>query len=172
MDAVYSGQAATLAFLEGADVRVFRADVEASITIAREGLSYLFLGCSDVTYARGVDERVAKQKFVEAWKSDRALRLLLIALDAEEEDEDLRREAADNLEQLAELQATRTFIENELFSRALPTPNFCFQTIGRAQERSCPQFWIDNLKFEIAARRGTVYQKLSLRSKAKSPSKS
>src|SRR5262249_42284791 len=118
MDAVFSGQAGTLAILQGADVRVHRqSGVEFSI--AREGLSYLFGGCNDVVLLLGTTEEKAREQYKNAWEADRSLRLTLIAIDPEE-DLDLRREASDYLEEFLEDVSARTFVENELYARALP----------------------------------------------------
>jgi tetratricopeptide (TPR) repeat protein len=120
MDAVYSGQAATLALLEGAEAKIFRAGNDTPETMVREHVSYLFQGCSDVTYVRGADAGDARIRFGRAWRADRALRLLLIALDAREDEESLRAEAAEGLEELAEEESAKIFIENELYARPLP----------------------------------------------------
>jgi hypothetical protein len=120
VDAVYSGQAGTLALLEGAEVRVCRAyDLESEFVIRREGAAYLFQGCTDIEVLRGVPPEQARSKFIAAWAADRALRLMLITLDPEQ-DTDLREEAADSLELLFEKPESRTLIENEFYSRAIP----------------------------------------------------
>ena len=120
MDVVFSGQAGTLAFLQGAEAHVTRlTDQNSELTIAREGTTYLFQGCNDVVVARGVSEKNARSQLETAWENDRALRLLLIALDVEEES-DLRREAADCLEELLASPNALGFVENQLYSRIFP----------------------------------------------------
>jgi hypothetical protein len=120
MDAVYSGQAGTLAFLEGAEVRVHRAsNFDSEITIGREGAAYLFQGCNDIVVLRGAQPDLARTRFMLAWEADRALRLILLSLEPEGEGE-LRVEAADCLESLLSKKETIASIENELYSRALP----------------------------------------------------
>jgi tetratricopeptide (TPR) repeat protein len=120
MDAVFSGQAGTLAFLQGAEAKVVRVDsVTTATNIAREGVGYLFQGCNDVVVAREVSEKDAKRRLETAWQNDRALRLLLISLDIEEESE-LRLEAADCLEELLATADAVAFIENQLYSNILP----------------------------------------------------
>jgi tetratricopeptide (TPR) repeat protein len=120
MDVVFSGQAGTLAFLEGADVRFVRAgDLEVDFLVGREGASYLFEGTNDVVVGRETNRDHAFKQFEQAWESDRALRLVLIALDVEEENE-LRLEAADCLEEIFERGNAATFVENQLYSRPLP----------------------------------------------------
>lgn len=120
MDALYSGQAGVMALVEGAEVRVRRADnFEAEFTIGREGVGYLFQGCTDVIFVKGAREEALREPFEASWEADRALRLFLISLDPEE-DRDLRVEAADCLEELLVKKSTKTFIENELYCRMLP----------------------------------------------------
>jgi tetratricopeptide (TPR) repeat protein len=118
MDAVFSGQAGTLAFLQGADVRVHRQS-GLEFSISREGLSYLFEGCNDVVLLLGTTEEIAREQYENAWEADRSLRLTLIAIDPEE-DPDLRKEAADYLEPILESVSARTFVENELYAHLLP----------------------------------------------------
>jgi hypothetical protein len=120
LDAIYSGQAGIMALLEGAEARVRRAeDFDSEYMIGREGVSYLFQGCTDIVIVKGAREDALRADFLDAWEADRALRLLLISLDAEE-DRNLRAEAADCLENLLAKTTTRIFIENELYSRMLP----------------------------------------------------
>lgn len=120
MDALYSGQAGVIALLEGAEARVQRVgNADAEFTISREGVTYLFGRCTDVVRVQGADERSVKRSFEEAWNADRALRMLLIALDPEEEIE-LRNDAADCLEELLVRDSARVFVENEFYARTLP----------------------------------------------------
>lgn len=120
MDAVYSGQAGTLAFLEGAEVRVLRANhLDSEFAISREGAAYLFQGCNDIVVLRGTRPDLARAQFMLAWEADRALRLILICLEPEAEGE-LRVEAADCLESLLSKKETVASVENELYSRPLP----------------------------------------------------
>ena len=120
MDAVYSGQAGTLALLEGAEVRVVRAgNLEYDFVIGREGAAYLFQGCNDLEVLRGVQPELARARFVAAWEADRALRLILIAIDSGEES-GLREEAADWLESLLRKEEAIVFVENRLCSNPLP----------------------------------------------------
>jgi hypothetical protein len=138
MDAVFSGQAGTLAYLEGAEVRVRRmGDDGPELTIAREGASYLFQGCNDLVVALRLDAESIETKFMLAWEEDRALRLLLIALDVEE-DTELRFDAGDCLEEMLNNGSPSTFIENQLYSRTLP-------------EESDPLFVIDEPKWPRAS---------------------
>ncbi|WP_346295144.1 tetratricopeptide repeat protein [Rhodopseudomonas sp. P1] len=118
MDAIYSGQSATLAFLEGAEVRVHRSNID-EFTIAREGLCYLYRGSNDAVFLRGVTEAEAQRQFELSWRKDRALRLTLIAIDPEEA-EDLQRDALDCLEELITNDQVVQFIENQLYSRPFP----------------------------------------------------
>jgi tetratricopeptide (TPR) repeat protein len=120
VDAVFSGQAGTLAFIEGSEVRVHRVNnFDSEITIGREGAAYLFQGCNDIVVLRGVQREVARAQFYAAWESDRALRLILLTLDPEEGSE-LRMEAADCLETILPKNESKLFVENELYSRPLP----------------------------------------------------
>ena len=120
MDVVISGQAGTLAYLEGANVRFVRAAaLESEFEIGREGASYLFQGVNDAIFTRGVDREFALAKLERAWESDRALRLLLIALEIEEELE-LRVEASDCLEDILKHAEVLTFVANQMYSQALP----------------------------------------------------
>jgi hypothetical protein len=125
VDAVYSGQAGVMALLEGAEARIHRVDdFDSELKTARENVSYLFLGCTDVVLVRGAQENTLRPRFEEAWRSDRALRLFIISLDPEE-DRGLREEAADCLEDLLRSSSIRVFIENEFYSRGLPEDTDC-----------------------------------------------
>src|SRR5215471_16378911 len=109
-----------MALLEGSEARVRRAgDFDAEFKIGREGVAYLFKGCTDVVLVKGAREEEVRAPFESAWEADRALRLFLISIDPEENSA-LRTEAAECLEVLLEKKATRTFIENELYSQVLP----------------------------------------------------
>jgi hypothetical protein len=119
VDAVFSGQAATLALLEGAEAHVHRVS-NFDTTISREGVSYLFEGCNDVVFLRGAQAESAQKQFEASWEADRSLRLMLISIDPEE-DVELRCDAADCLEELLQDVRSQTFIENEFYSRSLPT---------------------------------------------------
>jgi tetratricopeptide (TPR) repeat protein len=120
MEAIFSGQAGTLAFLHGAEAQVIRVtDVDIEFTIPREGAAYLFQGCNDIVVETEISEKDARARFEAAWENDRALRLLLIALDVEEENE-LRCEAAECLEEILPDAGVRIFIENRLYSQILP----------------------------------------------------
>jgi tetratricopeptide (TPR) repeat protein len=120
MDAVYSGQAGTLAFLEGSEARVHRGvNFDIEIAIGREGAAYLFQGCNDVVVLRGTRADLARAQYLGAWEADRALRLMLLILDLEV-DTDLRLEAADCVETLLQKNEAVLFIENQLYSRAMP----------------------------------------------------
>src|SRR5438034_8761074 len=99
MVAIYSGQAGVLAFVQGAEADVIRTSDEVNFNIRREEVSYLFQGCNDVAVANEVSKQQAHNSFRIAWQNDRALRLLLISIDIEEESE-LRLEAADCAEEL------------------------------------------------------------------------
>lgn len=120
MDAVYSGQAGTLALIEGANVELaFAALPERSKRIAREGVRYVFLGCNDIVTVRGANRAEVFSHFMKAWRCDRSLRLFLLLLDSEE-DVALREEAADCLEEFFTQSDTIAHVENQLYSRPLP----------------------------------------------------
>src|SRR5262249_939027 len=96
------------------------SNFDSKITIGREGAAYLFQGCNDIVVLRGVQrEEAVRAKFYIAWESDRALRLLLLSLDPEE-DSELRIEAADCLETLLQKHEAKLFVENQLYSRPMP----------------------------------------------------
>jgi hypothetical protein len=155
MDAVYSGQAGVMALLEGAEARVRRADdFDSEFVIGREGVAYLFRGCTDVVLVKGAQEDALRVPFEDAWEADRALRLFLISLDPEE-DRDLRTEAADCLENLLEKRTTRTFIEDEFYSRKLPADTDCeyLSTSHRwklSYRRILVTDWVRRQRFELA----------------------
>jgi tetratricopeptide (TPR) repeat protein len=120
VDAVFSGQAGTLAFIEGSELRVHHVSgIDSEITIAREDASYLFQGCNDTVLLRGVQQEFALAQLTTAWEADRALRLMLLSVDPEEGLE-LRIEAADCLESLLSKEESKLFIENQLYSHRLP----------------------------------------------------
>jgi tetratricopeptide (TPR) repeat protein len=120
MDVIYSGQSATMALIQGADVQVVRAGrPDLVLTIAREGVSYLFQTSRDLVVSRDARPEEVSEQFATACNADRALRLLLIALDPEEET-DLREEAADCANELIENRNVTTFLENEFYSKPMP----------------------------------------------------
>lgn len=133
MDAVYSGQAGVLALIEGANVRIRRADdFDCEMAVAREEFGYLFDGCTDVVAVKAAREDSLKRPFLEAWEADRGLRLFLISLDPEEDDE-VRSDAATLLEGLLSKTSTRIFIENELYSQVLPA-EADHEFLGRSEQ--------------------------------------
>jgi tetratricopeptide (TPR) repeat protein len=95
------------------------SDLESEIKIAREDTTYLFDGCNDVVVLRGVQRGVAFERFSAAWKADRALRLTLLSLDREQ-DNDIRIEGADCLELLLSNMESKLFVENQVYSQPLP----------------------------------------------------
>ena len=120
MDAVFSGQAGTLALIEGQNVRVRRAtDPDFEVIIPREDAGYLFDACNDVVVLLGATQKFAEAQFLMAWEADRALRMALLSLDPDFHPE-LRFEAADWLELLLQKPVARLLIENEFYSRPLP----------------------------------------------------
>ncbi|WP_316187708.1 MULTISPECIES: tetratricopeptide repeat protein [unclassified Bradyrhizobium] len=120
MDAVLSGQAAALIFLQGAEARVVRLGDRSEILVRREDAGYVLQGCNDAVFRTRVTESEARSQLEDAWEDDRALRLSLIALDLEEES-DLRNEAADCLEELIGISHAKRFVENRLYSQVLPS---------------------------------------------------
>ena len=101
-------------------MRVVRASVpDKEIEIAREGLSYLFEGCNDLTIYKSAKSEKAKSEFKISWESDRALRLVLILLDPEEP-ADVRVEAAICAEGLFSTERVILAVANQLYSRPLP----------------------------------------------------
>ncbi|MEA2819300.1 MAG: hypothetical protein QOJ86_1304 [Bradyrhizobium sp.] len=136
MDAVFSGQAGTLAFLQGADAQVVRTtDAGPDFIILREDVGYLFQGCNDIVVTKGVSDEEARQGLETAWENDRALRLLLIALDMEAEKE-LRLEAAYCLEEILPSADALAFVEDQLYSQPLP-------------EQADPRFLADKSRWPI-----------------------
>src|SRR5271168_2735130 len=82
------------------------------IILPRETAEYLFHSCNDIVFLRGVKQELAENKFLVAWEADRALRLLLISLDVEE-DAEIRFEAATWLETVLQKEEIQTFIQNQ-----------------------------------------------------------
>ena len=62
-------------------------DAGPDFTILREDVGYLFQGCNDIVVTKDVSDEEACLGLETAWENDRALRLLLIALDMEAEKE-------------------------------------------------------------------------------------
>jgi tetratricopeptide (TPR) repeat protein len=120
VDAVFSGQAGAIAFIEGRDVRVHRlSDLQPEVVIPREEAAYLFQSCNDIVVMRGTNKEFARTRFLAAWEADRALRMILLSLDLEQ-DPELRIEAADWLETLLSRSEATLHIENQMYSRPLP----------------------------------------------------
>lgn len=89
MDAYVSGQAASAVTIDGPVYFLLRYDdgVE-SIRVTRNDLARVFRGCTDVIHLKNVGPASVEASLKKSWKRDRVLRLVLIALDADDDEDD------------------------------------------------------------------------------------
>lgn len=120
MDAIYSGRAAAIAFVEGNDCHVahFGREPEA-LALQFGALKYIFGDVDDAVHIRRTTKEKAREAFEGAVRDDSCVRLALILLD-DEESEDLRRDVAVELATIAATDDARRAIRNVLFSSVLP----------------------------------------------------
>src|SRR5437879_2911409 len=98
MRAFISGQAAVAVLFEGDRVRSFELDAR-PVERERSAVPALFRDSSDVRSVECDSERQLLIELEKAWQNDRSLHLTLLLLDAEE-DRDVRKDAAECLEDL------------------------------------------------------------------------
>ncbi|GGF74927.1 hypothetical protein GCM10011332_31210 [Terasakiella brassicae] len=116
MYALISGQAAKAAFAYGDNYKVISADTsdhcyETSLANA----NYVFSGASDINQIEVSSEEEGLCYLKNAVEADRALILILMLLDPEE-DTEIKKETAEILNDFLEDEHTRTFVSNQLFS--------------------------------------------------------
>jgi hypothetical protein len=120
MDALVSGVAARVVFLAGSEVTYIDAERPTEKhTSSRAALPYLLADAYDVEMLKGATEEQAFGTLLKKWNTDRALRMLQIALDSEENTA-IREEAASYFSSLLLQRGVRTGVENAAFSLELP----------------------------------------------------
>lgn len=120
MDVLLSGQAATAVTIEGADIHIMNMDAPSAVRKSNlAALSYVFRGCTDVVHLKGTNIKKASAFLEQSWKADRALRLLLIALDDDEYAE-VREEAVEEAENLLSEPAAQHLAKKQFLGRTLP----------------------------------------------------
>ena len=119
MKAFVSAQAGVAVLIDRGAMQSITLDDDTLVQRQESDLPVLFNGVSDL---RQVDCRSTNELSMElesAWAKDRALHLVIIVLDQEEE-RDLRNDAAECLEELITKPGVRDFIANRLYSVPLP----------------------------------------------------
>ena len=103
MDALVSGVAARIVFISGSEVTYVDAELpEKRHSSSRAALPYLLADAYDVEKVSGTTEAHAFDLLLRKWSTDRALRMLQIALDPEDE-ADIRDQALRHLKSLFKL---------------------------------------------------------------------
>lgn len=120
MDALISGVAARVVFLSGSEVSYFDAERPTERHFSnRAALPYLLADAHDVEMLSGATEEKAFGILLRKWNTDRALRMLQVALDPGEYAA-TREEAASYLSSLLRQRDVRGGVENVAFSLEFP----------------------------------------------------
>lgn len=119
MKALISGQAGIAVLADGGHFLSFTLDEITPSEWQNQDLSWLFGACSDV---RSIDCDSREQLLAElelAWQQDRSLHLTLLLLNSQEES-DIRRDAAECLDEFLSKSLVEDFVANRLYSKPLP----------------------------------------------------
>src|SRR5260370_5151515 len=120
MDALVSGQAGLAILVQGTEASLVSMDaLDAESICTPNSIPYLLDGASDVVELKAVSKETALLRLQLAWKFDRALHLVLILLDREEERE-TRMMAAECIPGLIADPQVRERLENLLYSCRIP----------------------------------------------------
>jgi tetratricopeptide (TPR) repeat protein len=120
MDALVSGQAGVAILVQGNEALFVSMDeLDAERKCSLDSIPYLLNCANDVIELRAVSKEVALSQLRQAWKFDRALHLILILLDVDEEEE-TRALAAESIPDLITDQRVRERLENHLYSATIP----------------------------------------------------
>ena len=120
MDAIISGRAGVAFLIEGEVFSSFDVEDPATLLPRRAAdLRLLFGEAPDIEFFEDVDHDVAAQHLERAFNCASALDLALILFDSELTD-DLRDDAAEELERLLSERPVADYLENVLYGRPLP----------------------------------------------------
>ena len=120
MDALISGQAGVAMLCDGQSAWSVTVDSPEVLTPCAESeVLHLFAGAKDVVSCTGVSREEAVGRMREAWRRDRALRMTLILLDSEE-DEETRVMAAECAERHFADGPIEEFVADRLYAAPLP----------------------------------------------------
>ena len=120
MNVIISGQAGVALLLDGATFLSFDVDDPDTLLPRRQSDLHLLFGeATDLQFIEKVDHKLAADELERAFNRASALDLALILFDAELSDE-VRGEAAEELERLISDQQVITYLENILYGRPLP----------------------------------------------------
>ena len=139
MDAIISGRAGVAFLIEGEVFKSF--DVEDPATLlprARADLRLLFGEAPDLEFLEGVDHAAAARHLERAFNCASALDLALILLDPELTD-DLRGDAAEELERLLSERPVADYLENVLYARPLPAAADLSGALARSADGRLPK---------------------------------
>ena len=121
MDALISGVAARVVYLSSSEVYYIEAERPTEKYISsRAALPYLLADAHDVEMLSDTTEQQAFGILLRKWNTDRALRMLQVALDTEGEYPATREDAASYLSSLIRQQDVRRGVENAAFSLEFP----------------------------------------------------
>lgn len=120
MEALVSGVAARVVFIDGEAVSYIEADhPETRIPATRDAIPYLLLDAHDVQRLKATNEDEAFRCLLRKFNEDRGLRMLQVVLDPRE-DFELRREAAISLNEILDNSDVKETISNWAFSTPFP----------------------------------------------------
>jgi tetratricopeptide (TPR) repeat protein len=120
VNAIISGQAGLAILLDGGSV--YSVDIDSPAEQVRRELAdirHLIGGVRDAYWLRGTTQANAIAELKAAWQRDRSLQLLLLLLD-EDEEIDLRKEAAECLDDLLSGERGREQLGSIMYSAPLP----------------------------------------------------
>lgn len=120
MNVLISGQAGTAAIIQGNEARVVRIDDKDNEKITPVNLLYrYFMGATDVSEFKIASESLVYEQLELSWKFDRALQLLLILLD-KNEDVETSSMAVECLRDFFESNDVLEYVNSSLYASPLP----------------------------------------------------
>ncbi|TKJ37930.1 hypothetical protein CEE37_13275 [candidate division LCP-89 bacterium B3_LCP] len=120
MNALISGQAGIAIFVETTGAFVVDIDSpDQERSLPKTSIPYVFNGASDVKLLKSVKRKKALETLELEWRKDRALQLMLILID-DEDDIETKREAAECLTELLSDKQVFEFLSNRMFSAPFP----------------------------------------------------
>ena len=131
MDMLVSGQAGRIVFIEGNDVSYVEADEpDVKIPTSTAAIPHLLADAHDVVRLEGASEKRAFECLLRNWKADRALRMLQLVLDPDE-DLEITSQAAECLTHLLMAEGVLETVENWTYA----IPFFCVVDVSEVQKK-------------------------------------
>ena len=118
MNALLSGEVGTALLFENQNIMIIDVTSDVRAISSSSNLKWVLRDATDVDYIEDLTEEEARRQLELAWQRDRALPLILILLDSDEEYE-TRRDACESLTEFA-LDEALKHIGNHLYAAPFP----------------------------------------------------